>query len=162
PHGLAGLLIAAILAAAMSNLSAALNSLATSSVLDIILRFRIVSDPIVRMRFARTMTVGWAAVLFALALLPRHSHNVLQPGLSIASVAYGAMLGVFLLGMLSQRATGRGAAVGMLAGLAVNLLLWLVPGWMERHLHLAIAWTWYVPAGALVTCTIGWLASIPS
>ena len=90
---LSGLLIAAILAAAMSNLSAALNSLSTSSVVDFFLRFRPQTEEAARLRLSRLMTLLWALVLFGLALLARRSGHVLEVGLSIASVAYGAMLG---------------------------------------------------------------------
>src|SRR5271157_5876990 len=72
PHGIAGLLIAAILAAAMSNLSAALNSLASSSIMDFYLRFRPTVSEAGRLRLARLATLGWALVLFGLAVLALH------------------------------------------------------------------------------------------
>src|SRR5258706_5697881 len=74
PHGIAGLLIAAILAAAMSNLSAALNSLSSSSIMDFYLRFRPTVGEAGRLRLARLATVGWALVLLGLAVL------ALRPG----------------------------------------------------------------------------------
>jgi SSS family solute:Na+ symporter len=118
-------LIAAILAAAMSNLSAALNSLSSSSIMDFYLRFRAGSrsSPAVseagRLRLARLATVAWALVLFGLAVLALHRvGRVVEVGLQIASVAYGALLGVFLLGVLTKRANQRGAMVGMICGLA--------------------------------------------
>src|SRR6266403_2745167 len=105
PHGISGLLIAAILAAAMSNLSAALNSLSSSSIMDFYLRLRPQADERTRMRLSRLATVGWALVLFGLAVLALHRvGRVVEVGLQIASVAYGALLGVFLLGVLTKRA----------------------------------------------------------
>lgn len=155
PHGIAGLLIAAILAAAMSNLSAALNSLSSSSIMDFYLRFRSGSRPEVsdaeRLRMARLATVGWALVLFALALLALHRvGRVVEVGLQIASVAYGALLGVFLLGALTKRANQPGAIVGMICGLATELYLW-------RWSH--VAFTWWVAIGTCVTFVIGYAAS---
>ena len=159
PHGIAGLLIAAILAAAMSNLSAALNSLASSSIMDFYLRFRAGSrsgsDPAVseaaRLRLARLATVGWALVLFALAVLALHRvGRVVEVGLQIASVAYGALLGVFLLGVLTRRANQRGAMVGMICGLAMELYLL---GWSR------VAFTWWVAIGTCVTFAVGYAAS---
>src|SRR5207245_427863 len=94
PRGLAGLLVAAVLAAAMSNLSAALNSLSTSSMVDFYLRLRPLTDERSRMQLSRMLTVVWAIILLGLALLSRRGGRVLELGLSIASVAYGAMLGV--------------------------------------------------------------------
>ncbi len=90
PPGIAGLMIAAILAAAMSNLSAALNSLASTSVVDFYLpRYPEISEQL-RTRLSRLMTVVWAAILFALAMFSRGGGHVVEIGLSIASVLWGA------------------------------------------------------------------------
>jgi SSS family solute:Na+ symporter len=151
PHGIAGLLIAAILAAAMSNLSAALNSLSSSSIMDFYVRFRPTVSEVARMRLARMATVGWALVLFALAMLALHwVGRVVEAGLQIASIAYGALLGVFLLGVLTKRANQRGALVGMLCGFAMELYLWKSS---------TIAFTWWVFIGTSVTFAIGYLVS---
>ncbi|MFZ1131596.1 MAG: sodium:solute symporter [Terriglobales bacterium] len=155
PHGIAGLLIAAILAAAMSNLSAALNSLASSSMMDFYLRFRPASRdevrPEARLRLARMATVGWALALFALAVLALHRvGRVVEVGLQIASIAYGALLGVFLLGALTKRVQQRDAVTGMICGLAIELYLW---GWSQ------IAFTWWVTIGTSLTFAVGYTAS---
>jgi SSS family transporter len=155
PHGIAGLLIAAILAAAMSNLSAALNSLSSSSIMDFYLRFRSESRPTLsegaRLRMARLTTVVWALVLFGLAVLALHRvGRVVEVGLQIASVAYGALLGVFLLGVLTRRANQNGAIVGMICGFAIELYLW---GWSR------VAFTWWVAIGTCVTFAVGYAAS---
>ena len=152
PHGIAGLLIAAILAAAMSNLSAALNSLSSSSIMDFYLRFRADVSEAGRLRLARMATVGWAMVLFGLAILALHRvGRVVEVGLQIASVAYGALLGVFLLGVLTRRANQAGAMIGMLCGLAMELYLWK---WSQ------VAFTWWVAIGTCVTFAIGYAASV--
>jgi Na+/proline symporter len=151
PHGISGLLIAAILAAAMSNLSAALNSLSSSTIMDFLLRFRPQTDERARLRFSRLATLFWAMVLFGLALLALQKvGRVVEVGLQIASVAYGALLGVFLLGVVTRRANQRGAMVGMLFGFGVGLYLW------STHLP----WTWWVPIGTTVTFTVGYGASL--
>ena len=151
PHGIAGLLIAAILAAAMSNLSAALNSLSSSSIMDLYVRFRPEVSEAGRLRLARLATVRWALVLFALAVLALHRvARVVEVGLQIASVAYGALLGVFLLGVWTKRANQRGAMVGMVFGLATELYLWR---WSP------VAFTWWVPIGTCVTFAVGYGAS---
>src|SRR6202142_1085180 len=126
PHGVSGLLIAAILAAAMSNLSAALNSLSSSAILDFYVRFRPQSDERNRMRLSRLATLFFALVLFSLAVLSLHkAGRVVEVGLQIASVAYGALLGVFLLGVLTRRANQSGAMVGMACGFGMEIYLWL-------------------------------------
>ena len=152
PHGISGLLIAAILAAAMSNLSAALNALSSSSIMDFYVRLRPQTDEPARMRLARLSTVLWALLLFALAVLSLHkAGRVVEVGLQIASVAYGALLGVFLLGVLTRRANQRGAAIGMVFGFALELYLWL---------GTRVPWTWWVMIGTMVTFGVGYLASV--
>ncbi|HEY1502272.1 MAG TPA: sodium:solute symporter [Acidobacteriaceae bacterium] len=166
PVGVAGLMIAAILAAAMSNLSAALNSLASTSVVDFYLPRLPEISPAMRTRLSRLMTVVWAVVLFALAMFSRNGGHVVEIGLSIASVVWGAMLGVFLLGTLSRRAGERGTLLGMVAGVAINLLLWIQPRALSfpvaGHTLVVpkIAWTWWVFIGSLVTCAVGYVASV--
>ncbi len=153
PHGISGLLIAAILAAAMSNLSAALNSLSSSSMMDFYLRgHREVSEKR-KMRLARISTLFWALILFGLAVLSLHKvGRVVEVGLQIASVAYGALLGVFLLGVLTKRANQTGAMIGMLCGFSTELYLWL---------GTQVPWTWYVAIGTIVTFSVGYLSSLP-
>jgi len=151
PHGISGLLIAAILAAAMSNLSAALNSLSSSSMMDFYLRLRPATDEQTRMRLSRLSTFFWALVLFALAVWSLNKvGRVVEVGLQIASVAYGALLGVFLLGVLTRRANQAGAMVGMLFGFGAELYLW-------RWTH--VPYTWWVMIGTCVTFAVGGTAS---
>jgi SSS family transporter len=170
PIGIAGLLIAAILAAAMSNLSAALNSLSSTTVVDFYMHWRPNADERERMMISRSSTVVWALVLFAIAVYSIQvggKGHVVEIGLSIASVAYGALLGVFLLGTLTRSATEWGAIAGLIVGFALNVALWLQPA----PIHLAnlpligdmtlprVAWTWYVIIGASVTFAVGYIAS---
>ena len=165
PTGIAGLLVAAILAAAMSNLSAALNSLSSTTVVDFYMGWRPRANDRERMVVSRASTVLWALVLFAVAVYAVHAGgkgNVVEIGLSIASVSYGCLLGVFLLGTLTHYATQRGAIVGMVTGFVLNIALWLQPA-AVRVAGVTIpqvAWTWYVIIGALVTFAVGSLASL--
>ena len=152
PHGVSGVLIAAILAAAMSNLSAALNSLASTSIIDFYLRRKPDIDERRRLRFSRVATLIWALVLFGLAILSLHKvGRVVEVGLQIASVAYGALLGVFLLGVRTRRANQPGAIVGMLCGFGVELYVWL---------GTRVPWTWYVLIGTVVTFFVGYAFSL--
>jgi solute:Na+ symporter, SSS family len=152
PHGVSGLLIAAILAAAMSNLSAALNSLSSSTIMDFYARLRPQTDETRKMRLSRLATLFWALILFVLAVIALHkAGRVVEVGLQIASVAYGALLGAFLLGVLTRRANQYGAMAGMLCGFAIEFYLWL-----GTH----VAWTWWVMIGTSVTFCIGWVGSV--
>ena len=152
PHGISGLLIAAILAAAMSNLSAALNSLSSSSMVDFYLRNKPAMEESRKILLSRIATLLWALLLFALAVLSLHKvGHVVEVGLQIASVAYGALLGVFLLGVLTRRANQNGAMAGMLCGFAIELYLWLAT---------PVPWTWYVAIGTVLTFLVGYAVSV--
>ena len=153
PIGVAGLITAAILAAAMSNLSAALNALASTTVMDL-------WKPLTERRRARTdadwvqlarwVTVGWGAILFAIGVLSQGVPSVLEAGLRIASVVYGALLGVFLLGVLTKRVHQNAALTGMVFGLAVMVY---------AYLGTKLAFTWYVALGSFVTFFVALAAS---
>lgn len=149
PVGLAGLVMAAILAAAMSNLSAALNALASTTIMDFLKPLRPHHLESHYLSAARWATALWGVVLFSLGLLARHWGRVLEAGLSIASVLYGALLGVFLLGLLTKRPGEWSAIIGMSAGFLATLLL-------RSH----VAFTWYVLIGSSATFAVGYLASL--
>ena len=152
PHGISGLLIAAVLAAAMSNLSAALNSLSSTSMMDFYLRRNPQVDEKQKLRLSRISTLFWALVLFGLAVLSLHKvSRVIEVGLSIASVAYGALLGVFLLGVLTRKANQSGAILGMLCGFGVEFYIWM---------YTSVPWTWYVATGTVTTFAIGYFTSL--
>jgi len=152
PHGISGLLIAAILAAAMSNLSAALNSLSSSSMVDFLFRLNPAFTDKQRVSLSRVATIVWGLVLFGLAIVARwRGGRVVEVGLSIASVAYGALLGVFLLGVLTRKAHELGAMIGFFVGFFLNLYIWLFT---------KVPYTWYVLIGSVVTFAVGYLSSL--
>jgi SSS family solute:Na+ symporter len=158
PHGVSGLMIAAILAAAMSNLSSSLNSLASTTVVDLYMPFlaRKGAPRANELAVSRWMTVAWGVALVVLAFLSRGVQSVLEAGLTIASITYGSMLGVFLLGVLTRRATENGAIAGMTVGLPSMLAVWYY-----NTRTGAIAFTWYVLIGTVITFSVGYLASRP-
>jgi SSS family solute:Na+ symporter len=146
PVGLSGLVLASIFAIAMSNASGSLSSLASSSIIDLgALRVN-AAHPLQR---SRQMTFLWGVALALLGLI--RWGPVLVAGLTIASITYGALLGVFLLGTWNRRATENGALVGFVAGLVFLLAI---------RLFTPLAWTWYVLLGTLTTFTTGSLASL--
>ena len=85
---------------------------------------------------------------------------MVEIGLTIISVAYGSLLGVFLLGILTRRATENGAIVGMACGLALNLYLWLGANHFASWAGFRIAYTWLVAIGTIVTFAIGYSVSL--
>jgi SSS family solute:Na+ symporter len=156
PRGLVGLVLASIFAVAMSNASGSLNSLASSSIIDLGdlggARSGNGSEVAAEsLRRSRRMTLVWGVALGGLGMIPWGS--VLEAGLTIASIPGGAMLGVFLLGTWNRRANETGALAGFVAGLAVVSLIAL-------KLHAYVAWTWYVLIGTVVTFAVGSIVSL--
>jgi SSS family solute:Na+ symporter len=148
PAGLAGLLLASIVAVAMSNASGSLNSLAASSVLDFS-RWRGKSaDAGKFLRLSRRMTLVWGLVLMGFGFVKWGP--LLETGLTVASLPFGSLLGLFLLGTMDGGANARGALAGMIAGLAAILCVF-------RFTHMAF--TWYVFLGASVTFLVGAVVS---
>lgn len=156
PIGLTGIVLASIFAMAMSNASGSLNSLASSSMIDFGSALRkesgganaaAVAQPL---KNSRRMTLVWGGVLALLGLV--RWGPVLVAGLTIASITYGGLLGVFLLGTWNRQANENGALVGFVTGIVTMIAVWR---WTP------LAWTWYVLAGTIVTFAVGSLASLP-
>jgi len=166
PAGISGLIIAAVLAAAMSNLSAVLNSLSSTTVVDFYMKVRPNAAARERSSISHVSTLFWAVALCGLAFISRGSKHVVEVGLSIASVAYGSLLGVFLLGTMTRRANEAGSILGMIVGLAVNIFLWRQPAPITFYvagIHGVVprvAWTWYVVIGTAITFCVGYLFSL--
>jgi uncharacterized protein YbbC (DUF1343 family)/CubicO group peptidase (beta-lactamase class C family) len=127
--------------------------------------FRPHADDRERAIISKSSTVLWALVLFVIAVYSLSvggKGHVVEIGLSIASVAYGCLLGVFLLGTLTRFATQFGTTIGMVFGFALNLWLWqgAFPVRIGPVTIPHVAYTWYVLIGAAVTFGIGSLASL--
>jgi SSS family solute:Na+ symporter len=152
PHGISGLVIAAIFAAAMSNLSGSLNSLASTTVLDFYnpLTGSNASDAKL-LRLSKWCTAGWGIVLILIAIVARGWGSVFTAGLTVASIVYGPMLGAFLLGVGTRRANAAGVIAGMTVAAAAMLTIW----WTTK-----LAWTWYVLAGTAICFIVGYAVSL--
>ena len=170
PPGLTGLVIAAILAAAMSTVSGSLNSLSAATTHDIYLPItgRRADDPGV-LRIGKVFTLMWAVVLIGGALLYRAQGTpVVVVALSVASFTYGGLLGGFFLGMLWRRAIQRDAILGMAVGIAAMTLVVFARPLSAAYPALAnslgplgrIAWPWYVLIGTSITMLVGVLSSL--
>ncbi|HEX8617982.1 MAG TPA: hypothetical protein VF911_10395, partial [Thermoanaerobaculia bacterium] len=144
PAGLSGLVVAAILAAAMSS---SLNSIAATVVADL-LRPR---NDRHAMRLSRILTViaGLAQIAVGIAM-QRSERSALNIALSIASLINGPILGVFFLGA-TKRATTPGALAGMTAGLTAVAVV----AFTTR-----VAWPWYAVVGSLTTLIVGTTSSL--
>lgn len=164
PAGLSGLVIAGILAAAMSTLSSSINALASSLTHDIYASLTGERDKVKLLRIGRLVSLGWGIALVGGAL---GFHAIASGGdtpvvvlaLSIASVTYGALLGAYLLAGLDTRVTGRDVITAAIVTVTI-MMVTIFSGrlvaagatWLEPLA--AIAWPWYVPMGTLLMVTV--------
>jgi SSS family transporter len=170
PAGVRGVLIAGILAAAMSTISSSINALASSVTYDF-LAARGAGDPVRQLRIGRAFTILWGLALTGGALLlaavvTRMDTPVVVLALSIASVTYGALLGTYILAGRWPRAQGQDVVLAVAVTMVVMLVVvfarslaqsgtapWLAP--VGR-----LAWPWYVPLGTAITLAVGMLSSV--
>ena len=149
PPGLSGLLIAGILSATMGSLSSALNAMANSTVADLLRAMG--RDGAGTLRLSRMLTLVWAIVMAGFACLFTDTKGqVVLLGLGIAGYTYGALLGAFLLGLAVRRARERDAVAAFLATVIVMTIV------VRTY---ALAFTWYVPLGVIVTLCVGGIFS---
>ncbi|MFD9895394.1 sodium:solute symporter [Amycolatopsis sp. NPDC059027] len=174
PVGLAGLLIAGILASTMGALASALNALSTSTIADLYQRFtkRNVEDSKL-LRHGRMWTLIWAVVFAAFASLFTDSKDpVIQQGLGIVGYTYGALLGSFFLGLLIKRARQADAIVAFAAsvlGMAF-IILFVKFDKATAAIHIqfgantkslvALATFWYTLLGVVITLVVGGLMAL--
>jgi SSS family solute:Na+ symporter len=153
PHGLIGLVMVGMVAAAMSSLDSTLNALSALSMEDIVKGFakREFSAPR-QMVISKMLTVFWGTVCLAFSFFVGDiSQTVIESVNKIGSLINGPLLAVFLMGMLSRRVNGQGAIIGLVAGFCGNLWLWkFAPG---------ISWLWWNVIGFLGTYAVGYPVS---
>ena len=163
PPGLAGLVVAGILAAAMSSHASAVNSLASAATHDFYAPITGRTDSQHLLRAGRWLTLVWTAVLVAGAMALRDQNTpVVQLALSIASLTYGALLGTYLLGGFWKRARQPDVIIAILV--SVVLMTPVVLGAVIPHFPIhwlpGLAWPWYVPLGTTVTVVVGMASSM--
>lgn len=164
PAGVPGLLIAAIYAASMSTISAGLNSLASATVIDFQQRLSGAADGTASTKVsnARWITVGYGALVMALAfavsIMPG---NLVESVNTIIGLVGGPLLGLFFLGMFTQRTTARGALIGCFAGFVALLGLFLYQSgcFTAAKPHQMISFVWFTLLGCVITTSVGLLTS---
>ena len=151
PHGIAGFIVASIVAAA---LSPSINALAATTVNDFYVKYvRPHADQAELMRVSRRATVVWGVAQIGVALGAQFvTRSVLDAGLGILSLAAGPVLGAFLTGVLTQSVRSTEMLIGMAAGALVVGWAW----WTG-----ATAWTWFALIGAAVTMAVAGAAAVP-
>lgn len=160
PDGVRGLVIAGILAAAMSTVASSLNSLASATTHDIYAPLAKQRDDVHLMRMGRRFTLGWGVVLIGGAILFQFAQQgtpVVVIALEIASFTYGGLLGGFLLGVLSKRADQMDAILGMGTAIVLMVMLWTVQrfGVIEP----VVNGLWFALIGSIITLAVGTLSA---
>jgi solute:Na+ symporter, SSS family len=144
PTGIAGLVIAGVLASAMGTLSSAISSLASSTYLDLFKNKS--SNPKKEIFWSKIFTLLWGIVLIGGAMLFKDSKNpVVEIGLSIASFTYGGLLGTFLLGLFFKKIDQMEAFIGFISGILTMVYI---------IYFTKIAYTWYTIIGVIVTILV--------
>lgn len=160
PPGLSGLIVAAILAAAMSTVAGSLNSLASATTHDLYAPLaRRVGDEKHLLRAGRAFTLLWAAILISGAILFQAvaaGTPIVVIALQIASFTYGGLLGGFLLGTLFRSPDQRDAITGIAVTIVLMTALWAVQefGVIPKRVDTL----WFALIGSVITVAVGLLS----
>jgi SSS family solute:Na+ symporter len=165
PPILTGALVAAVFAAAMSSLDSALNSLAAALTVDFLVRFKPDLPESRRLLFAKAVVVTAGIIGIWVGIYAAQAETLLID-LILAFMGYfaGGLLGLFLLGMLTKRATGTGAFIGAIVGTLVVLMVtendFGLPRLNEWLGLEPVPYIWSTAIGLGVTMVVGLLISL--
>ncbi|MEM9327403.1 MAG: sodium:solute symporter [Bacteroidota bacterium] len=152
PHGVIGLLIVAILSAAMSSLSSAINSLSAVSTEDLLSGKKDVDDATYT-KYSKRTSLFWGVVCILLAFYAGNiADTVIEAINKIGSVFYGPILATFVSAVRIRTIKSRAMNIGLVAGVGTNIYLWLVVGD-------DLFWFWWNFIGAAVTLFVALVAS---
>jgi Na+/proline symporter len=153
PIGIAGLLVAGIFAAAQSTISTSMNSTATALVTDFIQPYASSKPDRYFLNIGRALTfiIGLAGTSFAVLLGTADIKSLLDQFFAFIGLFGGSLGGLFLLGLFTKRATGRGAFTGAIIGAAI---LYIVQSYTDTHLYL------YAFVGVTSCFIAGYLSSL--
>ncbi len=154
PIGVVGLMIAAIFAAAMSSIAAELNSLATSTVIDIYRRhLKPAESDTHYLAVSRYATAFWGIFACAVATFAAGLGSLIEVVNRFGSFFYGSLLGVFVLALAFRRVNGHGAFAGLMVGIAVVAVFALHPSTR------GVSFLWHNPIGVIAVVVAGLLVS---
>lgn len=150
--GLMGILAAAVLAASMSSLDSAFNSMATVTTIDFYQRyFRKQESDLHYLKASRIFTVFWAILIVVPALMFANTQGSILETLSkLGSYFVGAKLSMYGLGFFTKQTTEKGLLVGVAAGF---VMVWFVATQTD------IAWPWFCAIGGIVNIVVSLVAS---
>jgi len=153
PNGIIGILIVAIMSAAMSTLSSTVNSLSAVTMEDFVKRFKPNMSDATYVMNSRLISLFWGLVCLGLAFFAGNIEGtVIEVINKVSSVFYGPILAAFILAILTKKTHALGANIGIVVGVLFNMYLWLyVP---------EIFWFWWNAIGCLVTIVVAMVVSM--
>lgn len=147
PPGVKGLMLAGIFAAAMSTIGSSINSIASSTAMDLLMISGKDMPEKRKVMVSRLISLGWTFVMMLIAVFLHDTKSPLvELGLSIASITYGGMLGIFLQGALFDKFSDRAALAGVVASIVAVLVI---------SAAFKVFWPWFVPIGFTVSFVTG-------
>jgi SSS family transporter len=152
PLGLAGVFIAAVIAAAMNAISGELTSLSTATVIDFYRRWIRKEAPDAHFLIvSRAATVFWGIFACIVATYSVNLGSLIEVVNRFGSFFYGSILGVFMLAMI-RRASALGAFIGLFAGMiAVGAVNFGAP---------SVSFLWHNVIGAVTVVVVGMAISL--
>ena len=154
PHGIIGFIVIAMLAAFMSSLDSSINSLSAATMNDLYKRYiRPGSEDGHYFLWSKVLTVFWGAVCTGFAFVVGNiSDTIIEAINKVGSLFYGPVLAAFILGILFRKSNAAGVKIGVVSGIAINLILWLgFPG---------VSWLWWNVTGSLSAIILGYSWSL--
>ncbi len=155
PVGIAGLIVAGLLSASMSTLSSVFNSLASTTIFDLMKGSKLFTSEEQKLKYSRLATLFWAVVIMLTGLLFESETNpAVDFALRIQSLIYGGLLGVFLIGVLMKSADLKTALISYTMAILVLVTLFLLP---KFGLMPALNLTWFTFFGVIVAFVTAFL-----
>lgn len=154
PHGIIGFIVIAMLAAFMSSLDSSINSLSAATMNDLYKRYiRPGFEDGHYFLWSKVLTVFWGAVCTGFAFIVGNiSDTIIEAINKVGSLFYGPVLAAFVLGILFRKSNAAGVKIGVVSGIAINLILWLgFPG---------VSWLWWNVTGSLSAIILGYSWSL--
>jgi SSS family transporter len=145
PHILKGILIVAILAAAMSSVSSALTALSSVSTMDFVKKMMPQRTDLFFLRFSKMSTMAWAGILIFVAYLSREVPFVLDASFRLRGLTSGALLGGLLMALFWKKI----GAIRVIKAMIYSLLVMLAVDMSQK-----VAFPWYTLIGAVVTLSV--------
>ena len=153
PHGMIGILVVAILAAAMSSLSSAINSLAAVSIEDYCRITNKTLAPDDYLKKAKYVGLTWGTITLGLSFYAGNiAPTVIEAINKVGSVFYGPILAVFLLAVVDKKLGAREINIGLISGVAINIAIWLT---LDN-----VFWFWWNFIGFVAACTFSYLIKL--